>query len=209
MGDGFGVIFGNRYLRSIAPCTATFNLFTNVTGAVSILFFTRELGLDAPSLGVIGTVGSLGALAGASLSGKIARWAGLGPAIAGAIFISSGSRLLVPLFAEPGLAALLFPMAASMIGSAAQLTYNINQLSFRQAITPHALQGRTNASQRFLVWGTMPIGALIGGLLGDQIGLRPTMLVGAIGGLFSVVWLLASPVLALREQPAPLAEARS
>jgi MFS family permease len=207
MGDGFRVIFGNRYLRSIAPCTATFNLFDHLTGAVYILFATRELGLDAPQLGLIGTVGSLGALAGASLSGKLARWAGLGPVIAGAIFISSATKLLVPLFAEPGLAALLIPMTASMIGSAAQLTYNINQLSFRQAITPHELLGRTNAAQRFIVWGTMPIGALIGGLLGDQIGLRPTMLVGGIGALFAVVWLLASPVRSLRGQPAQVAEA--
>lgn len=209
MGDGFRVIFGNRFLRSIAPCTATFNLFNNVILAVSILFATRELDLDAPRLGLIGMVGSLGALAGATLSGRVARHVGLGPTIIGAIFVSSLSRSLVPLFAEPGLLAILVPMAASTIGSASQLTYDINQLSFRQSITPHHLQGRTNAAQRFIVWGTMPIGALIGGLLGDQIGLRPTMLVGAAGTLFAVAWILFSPVRSLREspreQPAPAA----
>ncbi len=63
MGDGFRVIFGNQFVRSIAPCTATFNLFNNVIGAVYILFATRELNLDAPQLGLIGTVGAVGTLA--------------------------------------------------------------------------------------------------------------------------------------------------
>jgi hypothetical protein len=203
MGDGFGVIFGNRYLRSIAPCTATFNLFNHVSLAAWILFMTRDLGLDAFQLGLMGTAGSLGVMVGASNSGKVARWLGLGPTIVVAIFVSSLSRLLVPLFAEPGVSAIVVPMAASIIGSSVQITYDINQLSFRQSITPHHLQGRTNAAQRFIVWGTMPIGALIGGLLGDQIGLRSTMLVGGIGTLFSVFWVFFSPVRTLRRESGP------
>lgn len=202
MGDGFRVIFGNQYLRSIAPCTATFNLFNHVIGAVSILFATRELRLDAPQLGLIGTLGAIGTLAGASLSRHVSQRVGLGPLIIGAMTVSSTSRLLVPLFAEPGWSALLVPMAASMIGGMAQISYDINQLSFRQSITPHHLQGRTNSAQRFIVWGTMPIGALLGGLLGEQIGLRPAMLVGGIGTLFAVGWVLFSPVRGLREQGA-------
>jgi MFS family permease len=203
MGDGFRVIFGNRYLRSIAPCTATFNLFNNLLMAVYILFATRELGLDAPQLGLIGTIGAGGALAGASFSGRISRRLGLGPLIVGAMSISSTSRLLVPLFAEPGWSAILVPMAGALIGNAAQISYDINQLSFRQSVTPSELQGRTNAAQRFMVWGTMPIGALIGGLLGDQIGLRSTMLVGAVGSMLAIGWVLFSPVRTLRAEPEP------
>lgn len=202
MGDGFRVIFGNRFLRSIAPCTSTFNLFNNVIGAVYILFATQELGLDALQLGLIGTVGAVGTLAGASLSRHVSRRIGLGPLIIGAMSISSSSRLLIPVFAESGWSAMLVPMTASMLGGMAQISYDINQLSFRQSITPHNLQGRTNSAQRFIVWGTMPIGALIGGLLGDQIGLRQTMLVGGIGAIFAVGWILFSPVRSLRDQEA-------
>jgi MFS family permease len=202
MGDGFRMIFGNRFLRSIAPCTATFNLFSNVSGAVYILFATRELDLDAPRLGLIGTAGALGALAGASFSRRVSQRIGLGPLIIGAMAISGTSRLLVPAFAEPGWSAMLVPMAASVLGATAQISYDINQLSFRQSITPHHLQGRTNSAQRFIVWGTMPIGALIGGLLGDQIGLRPTMLVGGIGTTLAVAWVLFSPVRTLRAEQA-------
>jgi uncharacterized membrane protein YoaK (UPF0700 family) len=96
-------------------------------------------------------------------------------------------------------------MAASMIGSMGQISYDIHQLSFRQSITPHNLQGRTNSTQRFIVWGTMPIGALLGGLLGDTIGLRSTLFVGGLGAVLAVAWLIFSPVRKLQLPPDPIA----
>jgi predicted MFS family arabinose efflux permease len=62
-----------------------------------------------------------------------------------------------------------------------------------------------NASMRFIVWGTIPIGALLGGFVGDAIGLWPTLLIAAIGQLLAPLWVLCSPVRALREQPAAVA----
>jgi MFS family permease len=84
--------------------------------------------------------------------------------------------------------------------------YNITQVSLRQAITPHRLLGRMNASMRFLVWGTMPIGSLLGGLLGEVIGLRMTLLVAALGGFLAVLPVLFSPVRHLKTQPTPVDE---
>ena len=81
--------------------------------------------------------------------------------------------------------------------------YNINQVSLRQAITPDRLQGRMNASMRFVVWGTIPLGAVIGGFLGELIGLRSTLYVSAIGASLAFLWVFLSPVRKLREQPAP------
>jgi MFS family permease len=79
--------------------------------------------------------------------------------------------------------------------------YNISQVSLRQAITPRRLQGRMNASMRFMIWGTMPFGSLAGGALGTWIGLRPTLLVAGIGGMAAVPWVLARSVRELREMP--------
>jgi hypothetical protein len=95
------------------------------------------------------------------------------------------------------------------VGSWVNPVYNINQVSLRQAITPHRLLGRMNASMRFLVWGTMPIGSLLGGFLGEIIGLRATLLVGALGTFLSVLPVLFSPVRGLKEQPAPVEEENS
>ncbi|HEX4836466.1 MAG TPA: MFS transporter, partial [bacterium] len=82
--------------------------------------------------------------------------------------------------------------------------YNITQVSLRQAIVPHRLQGRMNATMRFLVWGTMPLGGLVGGFLGEQLGLRGAIGVGAAGNLLAFLWVLASPVRGLERSPRPI-----
>jgi hypothetical protein len=79
--------------------------------------------------------------------------------------------------------------------------YNINQVSLRQAITPHHLLGRMNATMRFLVWGTMPIGSLLGGFLGTTIGLGPTLMVSAFGSSVVFLWVFLSPVRTLGSPP--------
>ena len=72
--------------------------------------------------------------------------------------------------------------------------YNISQVSYRQAITPNRMLGRMNATMRFMVWGTMPLGSLTGGVLGTVLGLRPTLIVGAVGGMTAVLPVLLSDV---------------
>jgi hypothetical protein len=59
---------------------------------------------------------------------------------------------------------------------------------------------------RFIVWGTIPIGMMVGGFLGGAIGLRETILVGGVGSLFAFLPLLVGPLRHLREMPEPLAE---
>ena len=59
------------------------------------------------------------------------------------------------------------------------VVYNITQVSFRQRLCPPALLGRMNASVRFIVWGSQPLGALLGGFLGAAIGIVPTLWIGA------------------------------
>jgi hypothetical protein len=93
-------------------------------------------------------------------------------------------------------------MLSQFIGGLTNPVYNINQVSLRQAITPDRLQGRMNASMRFLVWGTIPIGALLGGALGEVFGLWPTLLAMSVCSLLAPLWIVFSPVRSLRVQPA-------
>ena len=69
-------------------------------------------------------------------------------------------------------------VAAVALGGFASVVYNINQVSLRQAIVPLRLQGRMNASMRFLVWGTLPLGSLTGGILATLIEVRVAVAVG-------------------------------
>jgi predicted MFS family arabinose efflux permease len=108
--------------------------------------------------------------------------------------------LLVPL-APAGDLAVVFLAVSIFAGSAASVVYNVNQVSLRQAITPEHFLGRMNATMRFLVWGTIPIGSLIGAGLSEVIGVHATIWVGSILGLLAFLPVFLSPVRSLREIP--------
>lgn len=222
--EGLAVVFSDRRLRSIAGSTATSNFFSSAIAPVATLYLVDPelaasnlgLGLDSLVFGLIFAVGSVGGLIGALLAGRLAARVGVGYAIIGSMLIS-GIGLFSFYLATPALAipllvvggtALTLSVLVLMVGQFATflsaVVYNINQVSLRQAIVPLRLQGRMNATMRFLVWGTLPFGALVGGILGVIIGIRPTILIMAVGGSLAFLWVLLSPVRSLKEVPEPL-----
>ncbi|MFB7614510.1 MFS transporter [Kitasatospora sp. NPDC056181] len=205
--DGLRFVLRNQLLRPIALATAIGNL-AGLGGALSALlpaFALRDLGLSPGRLGLALTVGNVCALIGALLTGRLIRLLGLG-------------RLLVAAKCLPGLGVLLLATAApdravpalagaAGIAACGITVYNIAQVSLRQAVTPTAMQARMNASVRFVIWGTLPLGAAAGGLLGSAIGLRPALWLVAVVSLFSCVpLLLARDVRTLRDFPAAAAD---
>jgi MFS family permease len=94
-------------------------------------------------------------------------------------------------------------MAAQFFFGLGLVVFNTGQLSMRQAITPDDLQGRMNHLS-FIVGVAMPLGGLLGGFLGEIIGIRPTLLLAALGEILSVLWPVLSPVRSLREQATPI-----
>jgi MFS family permease len=200
LAEGLRYVLGHPLIRPIAASTGTFNLFGNLIFAIIIVYFVRELGLDPTAIGLIFGVGNVGAIIGAVLASRVARWIGVGRAILGTIAISGAGALLVPL--APRENPIPFLVVSGLLGSFATVVYNVNQVSLRQAITPDRLQGRLNATMRFIGWGTIPIGSLLGGVLASTIGLLPTIWVGTIGLLLPVIPVLFSPVRSLWEIPA-------
>jgi MFS family permease len=202
--EGLRYVWRHPLLRPIAFCTANSNFWSSMTMAVFLIFAYRTaseggLDLNPGSVGTILALGNVGFVIGALLSGKLAKLVGVGPAIVGSAVVFSVPGILIPL-ATPSVAWPLLIVAFNVFGVAG-VAYNVNQVSLRQAITPQRMQGRMNASMRFMVWGTMPIGSLIGGALGTAIDIRPTLWVAAIGGLFSFVPPLLSPVRSLQRIP--------
>ena len=202
--EGLEVVLGNPLLRSIAGCTGTSNLFNNAMMAVYVLYVTRELGLQPAAVGLIFAIGGPGALLGAISAAQLAKRFGLGRTIIGSVAVGGMANLLIPFASGPALLITAMLMAPMFVGSAASTIYNINQVSLRQAITPDRVQGRMNASMRFIVWGTIPIGALLGGALGQTLGIWPTILLMVLCELLSPFWILLSPVRQLQTQPAPV-----
>lgn len=197
--EGLTYVGTHPYLRNIAATTATSNFFGNLAFAILILYLVRDFALSAEAIGLALTIGSVGFLLGAVLANRIASRLGVGRTIVLATLVFGPSALPVALatreLAVPAVA------LAGFLGGFGGAVYNINQVSLRQAITPTRLQGRMNATMRFIVWGTIPLGAVLGGVLGGVIGLRETIWVGAIGGLTAFLPVLLSPVRHIREMP--------
>ena len=97
-------------------------------------------------------------------------------------------------------------IAAQVVTSFGSVVYNITQVSFRQTITPERLQGRMNSVMRLLVWGTMPLGSMLGGALASTIGLHQAIWVGAIGACFTFLPIVLSPIVSLKEMPSRVEE---
>ena len=105
--------------------------------------------------------------------------------------------IVMPL-TEPGWRLVLFPIAFAGL-SFTVVVYNIAQLSYRQMICPPHLLGRMNAAMRWIVWGTLPLGGLLGGVFGSVLGIRATLWVGVVGSWASALWVLFSPLRTMRD----------
>ena len=199
---GLGYVLGSPYLRNIAACTGTLNLFGNIGGAIALLYIVSEegLGLSAATLGLIFALGNIGVLLGALTGGRLAKRLGIGTVIIGTAALSGVALLAFPLAPQDDPFWVL--VAGGVLGGFTTVVYNVNQVGLRQAITPDRMQGRMNATMRLIVWGTIPIGALLGGILGTVIGLQAALWVSAIGAFLGFLPVFFSPVRQLREIPA-------
>ncbi len=199
--EGFTVILGDARLRSIAGCTAHFNLFGSAIAALFFLFAVHDLGMDGFALGLVLLSGGVGGILGALTSARIAARIGVGPAIVAATVL--GAAAMSGYLAATAANGLVVMMAVFAGTGFTVLLYNINQVSLRQGLVPVRLQGRLNATMRFLVWGTMPVGGLLGGALGSVLGVRDAIGVAVIGLSFAFLWVLLSPVRSIRTMPEP------
>lgn len=140
---------------------------------------------------------------GTLLAGQVTGRFGLGPSLIGGLLASSVLALLIPLAGGTRLVAVSLLAASQVLGDLALAIFFITELSLRQAITPDHVLGRVNGSFQFLVGGTGMLGLFAGGILGETIGLRPSVAVAAVGGLLACLWLPLSPIGGMREPPRP------
>jgi MFS family permease len=201
--EGLAYVFRHPYLKNIAACTALFNFFGSVSFAILLVFARRELELSPLAIGLAFTIGNLGALLAAFTANRISGRLGVGHTIILSSVVGGPTYLLLP-FAPHGNAALAVIVPALIVGTFVNVVYNIAQVSLRQAITPERIQGRMNSVMRFIVWGTIPLGAITGGALASQIGLKQTLIVGGVGCCLPFLPVLFSPVRSVREMPEPL-----
>ena len=199
IGEGVRLVAGHPLLRALAIGWSLRTLAGSVFEAVFVLYVTRELGISPALLGLSVTAGGLGFVLGALLTGPVTRFWGVGPTLIGASFLVSLARLVLALAGgSPSvLVAVLF--GGQVLLGLGMPPFSVNQVSIRQATAPPHLQGRGTGTIRFAVWGTVPLGAVLGGLVAEVLGLRPTLIIGAMGMLAASLWLLVSPLRMLHD----------
>lgn len=204
--EGLAFVVRHPLLRRVVACTGISNLSSSIAGALLVLFVLRELGLTEAQLGVMLSASAVGGLLGAVVSSRLARWFGEGRVIPFAAVMSAPAWALIPLaspLARLGVPALVTLTVSGISFSVFVVVYNVAQVSFRQRVCPPALLGRMNASVRFLVWGPMPIGGLLGGALGDRLGIIPTLWIAVAGLGVAAVPVVVSPLWRMRTLPGP------
>lgn len=194
IGTGLRFVLGNRYLRTLLMLAALFNLFAPMLNGQFVLYVTGTLGI-AP-----GWFGAGAALAGgagmlmATVAPRIMARLGLGRGIIIAAAIVGGGWALMPLASGPFALAFGIVTTSAVIGTMGDVLINIGASSLSQSLTPGHLLGRVGASIGVIVSGLQPIGALVGGVLAQYLGVRLAIAIFGGGFLFTFVIVALSPL---------------
>jgi MFS family permease len=203
MREGLAVVWRDPILRSIAGASVLGALAGAVQASVLLLFLARQLALSPATIGGVLAVSGAVAVPSGLLAKVAAERLGAGHAIAAGSGLVALGMLLLPLAQGPPVAVLsVLVLSQALVGLGAPI-YSINQLTLRQKAVPDHLQGRTNATRRFLMSGAAPLGALAGGYLGEEAGLRAALFGAALLMALSLVWLVRSPLWAFRDEARP------
>jgi MFS family permease len=197
--DGIRYVTGDPLLRVMTMWPAFANFCFTGFGAITVLFLVRSVHVAPASVGVLMAVTALGSVAGATLARPLGHRFGTARALTVGILATAPFGLLIPLTTRG--AGLAFFIAGQFIVYFGILVYNVTISAFRQAYCPPQLLGRVVASMRFVLLGTLPLGALTGGALADGLGLRPAVWALLAGNLLSGALLLLSPLRRMRDLP--------
>jgi MFS family permease len=191
IGDGFRYIRDDPILRSFVGTVAEFNFIITAQQALLVIFLLRVVGVTPAPVGFLLASTGIGAVLGAVTSRRITDRLGVGRTMVLAAALGPALGLLIPFAtAGPGLAFFVVGNAALGVTTA---ILRVVGVSYRQAIVPPQLLGRVVATNRVLTWGPLPLGALLGGVLGAALGVRAALLVLALLLLTAPVWLLFTP----------------
>ena len=187
--EGLAFVLRSRVLRATALASALSNFSFAIASAVNMVFLSRTLGLSPALIGVVIAAGSVTVMVGAAFTTRLSRAVGSVRIVWLSLAVTAPLSLLGA-FAQPGWWTLLIVLGIAA-GEFGQIVYSITQVSVRQQVCPGRILGRVNATMQVVVMGLFPLGAVVGGVLGDAVGARWTLIVAG-------VLLLACPVLLWR-----------
>jgi MFS family permease len=197
--EGAHFVVRDPLLRVMTIAPAVTNFFFVGFEAIAVLFLVRGVHLRPASVGLLMGVTAVGSVVGAVLARSLGERYGTARALMYGIALSSPFALLIPLTTRG--AGLAFFVVGQFVLFLGILVYNVTISAFRQAYCPPHLLGRVVASMRFVLFGTMPLGALLGGALADGVGLRGATWILLGGNLLGAAILVGSPLRGMRDLP--------
>jgi MFS family permease len=196
--DGLRPITRSATLRAIAAASSGSHFLWGVFGSLFLLFANEELGLGPALIGVIAAVGGASSLLGAVLAGRITRRLGIGPTILLGLVAFTAANALLPLAPAGSMAIAIGVLVVHQLGDCGATINEITELSLVQTIVPNYLLGRVNSSIQFLTHLWLLVGTVVGGVLGEWLGVRFALWIGVLGGVFAIAVLWLSPLRTLR-----------
>ncbi len=182
---GLRILVRDPYIRFSAWQGGASNFALTGYGALMVLYLVRDLRLDPGRVGVVIALGSVGGLVGASLARRASRRFGQGPAMVWLQVLGGPTALLIAL-ARPGALVVLVPLGAALVGLGV-VGANVLRAAFRMRYLPGVVMARVVSAAALVNMGTMPLGGLAAGWLGDRLGVRAT--IAAMAGLHALVSL--------------------
>ena len=162
-------------IRPIVVSTALYNAFAAAFTAVYTLFMVRDLGLDPALVGIVLAGGGVGGVIGGVFAERTASRFGIGRAIVGGSILLSIAHVAAPLATGgPGVTVPLL-VGAGVLGNLGLVVSSVNKTSLIQRLVPAHTLGRVSATQQVAVLATVPLGAVLGGMLAEGVGLRLTV----------------------------------
>jgi predicted MFS family arabinose efflux permease len=196
--EGLRVVIRNP-VRATTLASMTWNLFSGgMLDAIYVLYLSRDLQLVPAQIASLLVVAGVSEVVGALAWPRLVPVLGIGRSMIVADSLAVLGTLCIPLIQGPREQVLLLLTGVLLVVGFAQSMMFIGGGTLRQAFSPPELIGRVSASITFVLIGVVPLGALLGGALGDAIGPRGALLVAGVGILLTPMWLLFSPVRSLR-----------
>lgn len=194
--DGLRYVRSDRVLFSLLLYTGQLNFLLTAQQALLVIFLVRDVTAPPSLIGFLMASTGVGAILGAASSRRLAeRFGSARTWVIGAV-LGPVLGLLVP-FAHLNVTLLFFVVGMAAMGATITIVKVTGQ-SYRMAAVPPNLLGRVVATTRTLTWGPVPLGSVLGGLLGQVLGVRMGLLVIAVLLVTCPLWLLMTPVLGVR-----------
>ena len=172
--EGFRWLWSHKLFRTLAIMLGTWNALSTATFSIFVVFALEILDVSEVGYGVLFSSLVIGSVAG-SLSGSwVGKRLGQGPSLVLSIVIGAATMLVIGLTSNPIVVGAMFALEGFVT-----IVWNVITVSMRQTIIPDRLLGRVNSVYRLFGWGSMPIGAALGGFLASVFGLRAPYLVAA------------------------------